>query len=374
MKRTRARASRVPRHLTHHRRRTACDETCIRGDLDRWPSSSLLAACGGGAGGPAGGGGKISDDKIVLGVLNDQSGVYSRPVRQERGRGRGDGRRRLQGQVRRQGGHQEHRGGHRRPPEQAGRSPTPRRRSCTTGRRPTRSSTCRPRRRRSRSPTWPRQKKKLYFNIGAATTELTGKPVQQVHVPLRLRHLHARQRHRHDGDRSRARRTGTSSTRTTRSGRTWRRASPRPIEAAGGTVVGKDATPFPNRQLLHVPAQGADLSPKPDVLGTMQAGGDLVNLVKQYNEFKLQDKGVGLVGRADVHHRHPLARPGRAWPAPVHRRLVLELRRSRTARGPTSSRRRPAPGRRSRTPATTRPRCSTSRPCRRPAPTTPTTS
>jgi len=35
----------------------------------------LLAACG--QGGPSGGGGKISGDKIVLAVLNDQSGVYS---------------------------------------------------------------------------------------------------------------------------------------------------------------------------------------------------------------------------------------------------------------------------------------------------------
>lgn len=36
------------------------------------------------------------------------------------------------------------------------------------------------------------------------------------------------------------------------------------------------------------------LSPKPDVLGTMQAGGDLVNVVKQYNEFNLREKGVDL--------------------------------------------------------------------------------
>ena len=34
----------------------------------------LLAGCGGG---PGGGGGKISDDKVVLAVLNDQSGIYS---------------------------------------------------------------------------------------------------------------------------------------------------------------------------------------------------------------------------------------------------------------------------------------------------------
>src|SRR3954452_11302671 len=37
-------------------------------------TGALLAACGGG---PSGGGGKISDDKIVLAVLNDQSGVYA---------------------------------------------------------------------------------------------------------------------------------------------------------------------------------------------------------------------------------------------------------------------------------------------------------
>src|ERR1043165_4131514 len=36
--------------------------------------TTTVAACGGG---PGGGGGKITDDKIVLGVLNDQSGVYS---------------------------------------------------------------------------------------------------------------------------------------------------------------------------------------------------------------------------------------------------------------------------------------------------------
>jgi branched-chain amino acid transport system substrate-binding protein len=37
--------------------------------------SLVLAGCG--AGGPGGGGGDITDDRIVLGVLNDQSGVYA---------------------------------------------------------------------------------------------------------------------------------------------------------------------------------------------------------------------------------------------------------------------------------------------------------
>ncbi|MCW2912168.1 MAG: branched-chain amino acid transporter substrate-binding protein, partial [Actinomycetia bacterium] len=37
-------------------------------------TGALLAAC---AGGPGGGGGKISDGKVVLGVLNDQSAIYA---------------------------------------------------------------------------------------------------------------------------------------------------------------------------------------------------------------------------------------------------------------------------------------------------------
>ena len=70
----------------------------------------------------------------------------------------------------------------------------------------------------------------------------------------------------------------------------------------------------------------------------MQAGGDLVNLVKQYNEFKLRDKGIGLaVGLmfiTDIHSLGPDALAG----THVHRRLVLELRRPEPQPGPTGSR------------------------------------
>ena len=39
-------------------------------------SGLVLSACGSAGGGPSSDGGKISDDKVVLGLLNDQSGVY----------------------------------------------------------------------------------------------------------------------------------------------------------------------------------------------------------------------------------------------------------------------------------------------------------
>ena len=82
----------------------------------------------------------------------------------------------------------------------------------------------------------------------------------------------------------------------------------------------------------------------------MQAGGDLVNLVKQYNEFKLRDKGVGLaVGLMFLTDIHSLD-PGRAGRHHLHRRLVLELRPAEPGV------RRPVPGQDDRDPADLRAR------------------
>lgn len=75
------------------------------------------------------------------------------------------------------------------------------------------------------------------------------------------------------------------------------------VEKAGGTVGDHIATPFPNDNFstFLTKAAGAD----PDVIGTMQAGGDLINLVKQYNEAGLKDQGidlaVGLMFITDIH-------------------------------------------------------------------------
>jgi branched-chain amino acid transport system substrate-binding protein len=88
------------------------------------------------------------------------------------------------------------------------------------------------------------------------------------------------------------------------------------ITASGGAVIGSDPTPFPNQsgdystQLL----KAAALDTKPVTLGAMQAGADLVNVVKQYNEFKLKEKGVnlavGLMFITDIHSLTPDALAG----------------------------------------------------------------
>ena len=138
------------------------------------------------------------------------------------------------------------------------------------------------------------------------------------------------------------------------------------VKKAGGTVRQKIATPFPNENFATFITKASD--GKPDVIGTMHAGGDLVNFVKQYNQAGLQGKTQLAVG-PDVHHRHPQPRCRPVRRHHVHRRLVLELRRAeqglgRQVQGQDQDPPVVRPRRR-----TTRPPCSTSRPSRPPAPT-----
>lgn len=163
-----------------------------------------------------------------------------------------------------------------------------------------------------------KEKRKLYFNITAATTELSGKSCNKYtfHYAYDTYMLA----------------NGTGKTTTDNGAKSWYLVYPdyqfgqdmtRSFEAAvtkaGGTIVAKDAVPFPNTSgdfstyLLKAPG----LDPKPHVLGTMQAGAELVALVKQYNEFKLRDKGVGLaVGLmflTDIHSLTPDALAGTTY-------------------------------------------------------------
>jgi branched-chain amino acid transport system substrate-binding protein len=99
---------------------------------------------------------------------------------------------------------------------------------------------------------------------------------------------------------------GTGTEVTKRGGKTWFIIYPnykfgqnldaqmrKAVEAAGGkTLAPSEGTPFPNTDFSSYLLKAQSL--KPQVFGTMQAGADLVNVVKQYNEFALKKAGIGL--------------------------------------------------------------------------------
>ncbi|SEG74185.1 amino acid/amide ABC transporter substrate-binding protein, HAAT family [Thermomonospora echinospora] len=162
-------------------------------------------------------------------------------------------------------------------------------------------------------------KKKIFMDIGAATTELEGKQCNKYTF--------------HYGYNTYMLANGTGSTVTKDGSKQWYIVYPdyafgqdmnksftAAIQKAGGTVVKSDPAPFPNDNFSTFLLKAPGLNPKPQVLGTMQAGGDLVNLVKQYNEYKLQDKGidlaVGLMFITDIHSLGPDALAGTKFTDP----------------------------------------------------------
>ena len=270
----------------------------------------LLAACG--QGGPSSGGGKISGDKIVLAVLNDQSGVYS----DLSGKNSVEAVKMAVEDFKAQYGDKAVTknievvtADHQNKPEIANSKAQElfdRQGADTILDVPTSSAAL-------AVATVASQKKKLYLNIGAATTDLTGKACNKYtfHYAYDTYML--------------AKSTGT--TVTSQGGKNWYIVYPdyafgqdmqknftTAIEGAGGKVVAKDPTPFPNDNFSTFLLKAPNMNPKPDVLGTMQAGGDLVNLVKQYNEFGLKGKGiklsVGLMFITDIHALGPDAFAG----------------------------------------------------------------
>ncbi|MCW2882879.1 MAG: hypothetical protein JWQ95_6979 [Sphaerisporangium sp.] len=136
-------------------------------------------------------------------------------------------------------------------------------------------------------------KKKLFMDIGAATTALEGAQCNKYTF--------------HYGYNTYMLAHGTGDTVTKDGSKNWYIVYPdyafgqdmqknftAAVKGAGGTVIQSDPAPFPNDNFSTFLLKAPGLNPKPQVLGTMQAGGDLVNLVKQYNEYKLRDKGIGL--------------------------------------------------------------------------------
>src|SRR5256886_10718643 len=134
---------------------------------------------------------------------------------------------------------------------------------------------------------------KLYINVAAATTDLTGKSCNKYTFHYAYDTYMLAQ--------------GTGITVTQQGGKSWYIIYPnyafgqdmeksfrQAVIAAGGTVIQSDGSPFPNTtgdfSLLLLKAGQL----KPQVLGAMQAGGDLVNVVKQYNEVKPKDANINL--------------------------------------------------------------------------------
>lgn len=255
----------------------------------------VLAACGGGgAGGPSGGGGsgEVSDDKIVLGVITDLSGVYSELA----------GKNTVEAVQMAIDDYKESKGDdlitdditvvsadHQNKPEIAN----------TAARQmydrqgvdlildvPTSSAAL-------AIAEVAGQAKKPYINVGAATTALEGESCNKYtfHYAYNTFMLA----------------NGTGKALTEQGAKNWYVIYPdyafgqdmnakfgEAISGAGGSVVAADPTPFPNDNFSTFLLKAPTLTPKPDVIGVMQAGGDLVNVVKQYNEFGLKDQGVGL--------------------------------------------------------------------------------
>ncbi len=135
--------------------------------------------------------------------------------------------------------------------------------------------------------------KKLYINITAATTDLTGPACNKYTFHYAYDTYMLAQ--------------GTGTAVVASGGKQWYIIYPNyafgqdmtksfsaAVIASGGTVIGSDGSPFPNQtgDFSSLLLKAGQL--KPQILGVMQAGGDLVNVVKQYNEFKLKDQGIKL--------------------------------------------------------------------------------
>ncbi|MGO4662027.1 ABC transporter substrate-binding protein [Terrabacter sp. 2TAF16] len=149
--------------------------------------------------------------------------------------------------------------------------------------------------------TQAKNKKKLYINIGAGTTALTGASCNKYTF--------------HWAYNTSVLARGTAGTITKAGGKKWNIVYPdyafgqdmnksftKEITAAGGTVGQSIASPFPSDNFATFITKAGEGDP--DVIGSMHAGGDLINFVKQFNQSSLKGKvqlAVGLMFITDIH-------------------------------------------------------------------------
>lgn len=248
----------------------------------------LLAGCGGG--GPSSGGGKITNNKIVLGVLTDLSGVYSDIAGKKSVTAvqmAVDDFKKKHGSDAVTSDIEVISADHQDKPAVANtraREMYDRKQVDAIIDVPTSSAAL-------AVADVAKQEKKIYLNVGAATTALTGANCNKytfgwAYDTYMLAH-------------------GTGTTVTKQGGKNWYIIYPdyafgqdmqakfsTAVKKAGGTVVASDPTPFPNDNFSTFLLKAPTLKPKPDVIGVMQAGGDLVNVAKQIKQFHLDKQGI----------------------------------------------------------------------------------
>ncbi|GAA2129039.1 ABC transporter substrate-binding protein [Actinomadura napierensis] len=315
--------------------------TLVRRSAALATAGALLAGC---AGGPGGGGGKISDGKVVLAVLTDQSGVYADL----------SGKNAVEAVRMAVADYKAKYGGkavakkvevvsadHQNKPDVANSKAQElydRQKADLIVDVPTSSAAL-------AVATVAKNKKKLFIDVGAASTALEGKQCNKYTF--------------HYGYNSYMLAHGTGSEVTKDGSKNWYIVYPdyafgqdmqktftAAVKDTGGTVVKSDPTPFPNDNFSTFLLKAPGLKPKPQVLGAMQAGGDLVNLVKQYNEYKLRDKGVGLATGlmfiTDIHSLGPDALAGTRftdfwyWNANQGNRAWADKFQAKTGKRPTA--------------------------------------
>lgn len=260
----------------------------------------LLGACG--QGGPSAGGGKVTDGKIVLAVLNDQSGVYA----ELSGKNSVEAVKMAVEDFKKKYGDKAVTkdievvsADHQNKPEIANTKAQElyeRQKADVILDVPTSSAAL-------AVATQAKAHKRLHINITAGSTALTNAQCNKYtfHYAYDTYMLA-------NGTGSRVTESGKKNWYIVYPdyafGQDMNKSFTAAIKRAGGNVIKSDPAPFPNDNFSTYMLKAPTLNPKPDILGAMQAGGDLVNIAKQYNEFKLKDKGiqlaVGLMFDSDI--------------------------------------------------------------------------
>ncbi len=264
-------------------------------------ATSALAACSSGAAGPQGGGDKkLSNDKVVFGLLNDQSGVYkdlSGPNAAVAIQLAIDDYKAKYGDKAVAKTVEIVQADHQNKPDVANSKAQEmydRQNVDVILDVPNSAAGL-------AVATQAKAKKKLYINTGAGTTALTGAQCNKYTF--------------HWAYDTAVLAKGTAGTIVDAGGKSWNIVYPdyafgqdmnksfsAEVKAAGGSLGQSIATPFPSSNFATFITKAGDGSPQ--VVGTMHAGGDLINFVKQFNQSPLKGKvqlAVGLMFITDIH-------------------------------------------------------------------------